>query len=221
MKEQIVIMSGGNPYLAASITGCVAVLLWLATRIAEYFLERSRNSKEKEKFLRALYAEIDFNTRDMEEFVENPIPINAVIDKVRSQSDFIPHVTDARHTEIYRSNIERISHAGDFYIADVIYFYGLLERIKGQIDGVYLPSYTKISANGRANVINRIYDDSFTCAGTGRAILRTMEESYPNFKFRRKMRTATENVSIAELSKRCVQFELDLDRVRSAHRRSS
>ncbi|OCP01756.1 MULTISPECIES: hypothetical protein [unclassified Ensifer] len=214
-------MNGGASYLAAAITAAVTVLLWVASRAVEFYLQHRKLNDDKEKFIRALYAEIDFNTSDMEEFIQNPVSLATVIAKIKSDQSFIPHVTDSRHTEIYKSNIELINYAGDGYISDVVYFYGLLERIKGQIDGVYLPSYVKISGQGRANVLNRIYDDCYLSADAGRAILREMEISYPSYKFVRKKRKAPNNMSDAELKAKYDDFALDLDRVRATHAKTS
>jgi hypothetical protein len=211
----------GESYLAAAITASVAVILWIASRIVEMVIDRNKLIKEKEKFVRALFAEIDFNTSDMEEFVANPIPLNAVVHKVKTVEGFIPHITDARHTEIYKSNISVINFAGDAYIREVVYFYGLLERIKGQIDGVYLPSFIKISGQGRANVINRIYDDSFSCAEAGRDILWQMTAEYPSYRLERKKRLAPDDKSDANLKNRMEKFTLDLDRIRATHKNAS
>lgn len=206
---------------AAAITATAGIVIWVISRLYDAWSAHRKTEKDKEKFIRALFAEIDFNTTDMEEFIENPIPENMVINKIMENNDFIPHITDSRHTIFYRSNISDISFSGGYYIADVIFFYGLLERIKGQIDGVYLPSYTIISQQGRANVISRIYEDANLGAKTGRAILDVMELEYSTYKLSRKIRKAPDLQSSAHLENRLEKLSLDLDRVRATHRKAS
>ena len=213
---------GATPYLTgAAITAAVTITLWFANKVLERDAESKNRETARENFVRALFAEVDFNTRDMEEFISNPVSVNAVVTKVSSELTFVPHITDARHTEIYKSNIGLVNFAGDGYLAEIVYFYGLLERIKGQIDGVYLPSYINISGQGRANVINRIYDDARSCARSGEIILERMEHEYPGFRLKRKIRTTSAAASDASLKLRYDNLCLDLNRVRTAQGKSS
>lgn len=211
----------GPPLLAAALTQFIAILLWLAKEWRTDQEARSKTAVEKEKFLRALYAEIDFNTADMEVFLEFSASVGETKDKIRDDPNFIPHITDSRHMEIYKTQISLLHHAGDDYIADVVLFYGVMEKIRAEVNGVYLASYKTISADGRASVIDDIVEYSVECAELGQSILREMEQTYPVYRLKRKKRKAPEKISSADLEQKMQAFVLDLDRARSAHGRDS
>ncbi|OAP38664.1 hypothetical protein ATC00_12230 [Sinorhizobium americanum] len=193
------------------------MFLWIAKEWRTVDDDKKKRRDEKEKYIRALFAEIDYNTRDMEKFIELSASVGEVIMKIKENKDFIPHITDSRHKEIYKSQIGLLHHAGDEYIADVVTFYGIMERIGTEIQGVYLPSFGVISENGRASVIDDIVDYAFECAQIGQSILLQMERTYPEYRLQRKKRKAPDRQSDADLQRRVVIFNLDLDRARTAH----
>ncbi len=198
------------------------IVVWIASKIFDYFDSRSKSNKEKEKFIRTLYAEIDLNTRDMEEFLRTSADISAVSAAIRSNRDFIPHITDSRSKDVYESKIELIHFAGNDYIADVIEFYGAMDRITREIEGIYLPSYKVISDEGRVACIEDIVAFTDACAVIGVSLLRDMEETYPYLHLKRKNKKATHaSASAADLEQRRIKLDLDLDRARSNHRPAS
>ncbi len=173
---------------SAYIAGAVALVLWVANRFYETWDRRRRSRERSIANIRALYAEIDFNTRDMEMFLANPSSKEAIIARLRQDKGFIPHVTDARHTDVYRSRISEIHQFGKGSIGRIIYFYGLLEKIRIQIEGVYLPSFTLISDNGRANVIHTLYATCQECEELGSELLQTLAREHPKLKLERENR---------------------------------
>ena len=210
----------GPPLLAAVLTAGVTTLLWLAKEWRSDQYERRTRAEEKEKFIRALYAEIDFNTHDMEIFLTTSASFADVKAKIRKYKRFIPHITDQRHKEVYKSQIGLLHHAGDEYIGDVVTFYGVMDRIGTEIQGVYLSSYQTISAEGRASIIDDIVDYVFECARIGQSILSEMERTYPLYKLRRRQRDTPIVSTDARLRERLLDLHSDLDRARSAHGRS-
>jgi len=207
----------GPPLLAAALTVGVTTMLWIAKEWRSEMEERRKRADEKEKFIRALYAEVDFNTHDMESFILLSASLGEVTRKIRENPDFIPHITDQRHKDVYKSQINLLHHAGDDYIADVVTFYGVMEKIGTEIQGVYLPSYRTISPDGRASVIDDIVEFAFECAAIGQSILAEMERSYPAYKLRRKKRKTPAKMTDADLRERMRILALDLDRAWSTH----
>ncbi|OWV78066.1 hypothetical protein ATY75_29080 [Rhizobium sp. N122] len=207
----------GPPLVAAALTVSATILLWLAKEWRSDLDERKKRAEEKEKFVRALYAEVDFNTHDMEAFIELSASLGEVTRKIKEKDDFIPHITDQRHKDVYKSQIGLLHHAGDDYIADVVTFYGVMEKIGTEIQGVYLSSYKTISPEGRVSVIDDIVKFAFECAGIGQSILAEMERSYPEYKLKRRKRRAAEVQSDADLRTRMTDLESDLNRARSTH----
>lgn len=212
-------MSDGlNVPAAALLTIAATIALWFLTRFYEIYREARQARTAKEKYLKALYAEIDFNTRDMEDFLRDSSAIERIREKLEQDPNFVPHVTDARHKEIYMKNIDRIHFVGDRFIANVVYFYGLQDKIKSQIDGVNMASFKTISWQGRANVIAAIFATCRTCEETGREILGEMEDYYPGLGLHRKTRKSS-NAAVADvvLKERYDKLASDLDRIRSTH----
>jgi len=82
----------------------VAAMLWLASRGYESVRRRADAARQRQALIRALFAEIDFNTRDLEIFVRES-DLGAVRRRILEDADgtLVPHITDARHTEIYRA----------------------------------------------------------------------------------------------------------------------
>lgn len=204
-----------------SSAAIVALIVFGLSKLFEIGVFWWKYRSEREKFIRALYAEIDFNTRDMEEFLSNSAGIPQVTEKLRSDSKFLPHITDSRHKEIYKSQIGLIHHTGDDYIGDVVTFYGIMDRISSEVAGVYLPSYPIISGEGRASVINDLFNHALECSTLGGDILSQMEGAYPSYRLRRKTRKAPDNMSGADLADRVKKFTLDLDRARTTHKGNS
>ncbi len=194
----------------AIIAATVGVFLWLATRAYEIYVDRARKASQATADIRALYAEIDFNTRDMELFLNGPSPLDRIIRKLSDDPNFTPHVTDARHTEIYRTRVRDIHTIGEGLIGRIVYFYGLMEKIKSQIDGLHLPSYRTISAEGRGNVIKNIYRTCEECQSVGELLLADMAARHPSLGLARVLRANDD-----DLPSRLAALSSNLDRVRS------
>jgi len=156
--------------VAALLGGLVAVGLWILARGYELFTERRQRKSVGRNFIRALYAEIDFNTRDMELFLSIPFP-PALEMALREDTKLVPHIVDARHTDFYRSNISSLHHVSDDLIGNVVHFYGMLERIASQIDGLDRPAFLSISADSRITAVRRIYDTARDCEKSGKHLL--------------------------------------------------
>lgn len=202
---------------AAILTGStVAFFTWAIARTYEIYDHRLKSKAQSESNIRALYAEVDFNTRDMEIFLKESSAKESVIRRIRENSEFIPHVTDARHTEIYRSRIPIIHNMGEESIGEIVYFYGLLAKIGSEINGIYLPSYKIISGNGRCNVIVGLYDSCEECHKVGVDLLQKMAEEHPHLRLIRARRRHAHEPSDENLSARMHALSSDLDRARAS-----
>lgn len=206
---------------AAIITASGAILVWVLTKIGELVRDRRQRKNDAEKYVMALFAEIDFNTRDMEIFLEESASVDAVINKVKSDQKFIPHITDARHISIYSEGISNIHYIGKEQIGALVYFYGLLEKLKNQVAGIYLPSFVLISPNGRASTIIEIMQTADEIESVGRAVLDRLKSSYTHLNLERTIRQQkTRGLSDAQLKTRAEILSSDLDRVNTKHKRS-
>lgn len=175
----------GNTALIAAIA---SFALWVLTRIYEARKDYRREQSERVSTVRSLYAEVDFNTRDMEYFLTNSASFDAIEARLRQSDLYLPHVTDARHTVIYMSGISRLYHLPDGITGRLVLFYGLLDKIKAQIDGINLTSYQRISAEGRITVVRQILANVRECQVEGEIILAKLAESYPELSLFRHAR---------------------------------
>lgn len=206
---------------AAVIAASVAILIFVATKSYEFVSALLKEKVEQEKFITALYAEIDFNTADMETFLAESASVEAVLEKVKSDHTFIPHVIDSRHTNIYNENIQNINYIGKELIGEVITFYGFLEKLRSQVDGIYLPSFAKISAAGRAGTVQDIVTTAAECALAGRKLLANINEKYKDYDLKRIKRIEIPPPPTkAELDRRLKELTSDLDRFDAAHSKS-
>ncbi|MEM7525514.1 MAG: hypothetical protein AAF360_17510 [Pseudomonadota bacterium] len=157
--------------------GLIGVLIWVASQVRDSHLRSRERAVSGEAYIRALYAEIDFNTRDLRLFVDqfDPPRIEAAI---RADASLVPHITDARHTQMYMSRLTEIHSAGGAVIFDIVDFYGALEKIRTQIEGISAPSYRSISPEGRVQVIRRLRDACEDAEHKGRMILGKLEISH-------------------------------------------
>ena len=66
------------------------------------FMEDRKDTHSKvlkqDNLVRAIYAEIDFNTTDMEIFLTKSPSLPVLRKAMAERDDLIPHITDARHT---------------------------------------------------------------------------------------------------------------------------
>lgn len=115
-------ISASPQLLAALVAASTAFTLWILGQFVAVGVGFWKKSREKEKFIRSLYAEIDFNTADMAIFLAAPISYVTFRERIKENKDFVPHITDARHTHFYLKNIDSISATGREYIGDVVYF---------------------------------------------------------------------------------------------------
>lgn len=174
-----------NVLLIASIISA----LWLLTRIFDYLMRNRRRRRQAKNFVRLIYAEIDFNTKDLLFFIESARDLSVIKKALNKSPNLIPHITDAHHNVIYRQNIEKLPTISNELIAQIVLFYGLLEKIKGQIEGLNLPSYKTVSPRGQLQTIEQIVANVTECEALGKNILASFSKSYPRLSLHRQHRS--------------------------------
>ncbi len=166
----------------------VSVVIWTATQIISFSQAWRSNILGRRNLVRSLYSEIDFNTKDLFLFLEKSIPMNVLQAEFVRNPDLVPHLTDARHTLIYRNNIKNLHHIDDRLIAQIVHFYGLLDKIKEQIDGLNRHSFLTISATGRTKTFERLFANVQECEDAGIQALGAFQQQYPKLSLNRHFR---------------------------------
>lgn len=80
------------------ITGAVAVSLRLATPLFERVRDARQRRQDARRLHSRLFAEVDFNTTDMECFLLRSAALPRIRQAVPEDPKLIPHITDARHS---------------------------------------------------------------------------------------------------------------------------
>lgn len=203
--------------------GLVTVLLWVASRGFDLWVSYRRRVADRDAFIRAIYAEVDFNTFDMTRFLDATVPVERLATLFENK-DFVPHITDARHNDVYKSRINELhfvvaGQADDAsLVGDLVRFYGELEKVVQQIEGLGKDSFKMISVPGKAATMAHIYNTCGACEQIGRKILSKMEVRFEHLRLSRN--EAKEQVSgsnISELRQRLAALSSDLDRVDNNH----
>lgn len=211
--------------------GVVTVALWVASRSFDLWQSWDRRTKDKDAFIRAIYAEVAFNTFDMSRFLNATVPVSR-LDELFSNKDFIPHITDARHTDIYRNGIGEL-HALAMpeptdvdLVGDIVRFYGELEKITQQIEGLLKPSFSSISPKGKSATISRIYATCETSERIGKELMINMETKFSHLGLKSRASHWEDEEKLGtqsreQLSVRLQQLGSDLDRINATRHSGS
>ena len=171
-----------------TLTAVVSVALWVATQIYRLIRDFARRRSEKRNLVRAIFSEIDFNTKDLLFFVEKSVSLKKLESEFSKKPSLIPHITDAHHTLIYTNNIHNLHYISDRFIARLVLFYGLLDKIKEQIDGMNQPSYSTISARGKYKTLCSLLDNAAEAEAIGCSILKEFKLEYQELNLARQFR---------------------------------
>ncbi len=186
----------------------LAFLVWIGQRFFEDRRKQRDSEREKNNLIRALYAEIDFNTSDMEVFLDQSPPTRKLRRAIKANRNLIPHVTDARHTAYYNNLIADLWVISDHLMAKIVLFYGQLEKIRVQVEGLNYPSFQTLSDDGRFFAVDVIRRSSLDALMSGRELLADLEYEYPHLGLHRHVRP--EHESLEDLKQRWVNLDTKL-----------
>lgn len=166
-------------------TFAAAFGLWLLKEIVEGWRRYRHATKQQNNLVRALYAEIDFNTCDMEIFLEKSPNEQALRDAMTANPKLVPHITDARHTEIYRNRINELHSMSDETLAGMVHFYGMLEKVTAKIEAVNYPSFQSVSIEGRIFAVMGIVRSAILARRFGNDLLASMAKEHRKLGLKR------------------------------------
>ena len=167
--------------------------------------------------LRAIYAEIDFNTTDMEIFLTKSPSLSVLRQAMAERDDLIPHITDARYTWFYSSWISEMHVISDDLMSQIVQFYGLLEKIKMHVEGLNAKSYGTLSSAGRFKVVVLICNTAEEAWLCGKELLREFEHAHNKLCLVRYQRP--ELLELGTLRTRMMAFEARIEAVKTASTR--
>ena len=196
------------------ITAILGFGIWNIQRFMEDRKNPNAKALKQDNLVRAIYAEIDFNTTDMEIFLTKSPSLSVLRQAMAERDDLIPHITDARHTWFYSSRISEMHVISDDLMSQIVQFYGLLEKIKMQVEGLNAKSYGTLSSAGRFKVVVLIRNTAEEAWLCGKELLRELEHAYTKLKLVRYQRP--ELVELETLRTRMMALETRIEAVKTA-----
>lgn len=168
----------------AILAGVVAIFLFLLGKGYELIRDYLRLRSLRRNLIRALYAEIDFNTRDLIRFGAET-DVEFVARRLRENPDRIPLITDARHTLFYTSRLAEMHFVSNRVIGRIVHFYGRLEKLRVQIESIGGEAWATLDVEARIAVIQRVVNTAGSCQRAGTALLEVMERDYKGLHLER------------------------------------
>ena len=177
-----------DKFTLSLITAILGFGIWNIQR----FMGDRKNTHAKvlkqDNLVRAIYAEIDFNTTGMEIFLTKSPSLPVLRKAMAERDDLIPHITGARHTWFYSSRISEMHVISDDLMSQIVQFYGLLKKIKMQVEGLNAKSYSTLSAAGWLKLVILIRNTAEEAWLCGKDLLRGLEHAYRELELARYQR---------------------------------
>ena len=167
-----------DKFTLSLITAILGFGIWNIQRFMEDRKNANAKALKQDNLVRAIYAEIDFNTTDMEIFLTKSPSLSVLRQTMAERDDLIPHITDARHTWFYSLRISEMHVISDDLMSQIVQFYGLLEKIKMQVEGLNAKSYGTLGSAGRFKVVVFIRYTAVEAWLCGKELLRELEHAY-------------------------------------------
>lgn len=136
---------------------------------------------DRRAFIRALYAEIDHNTRDLESATEKSFDATydtAMLREKLHDDDFRPYMKFTPHTAVYKRNLDHLHGLNNELIQLVINMYSRFDSIIADCDGVLQINYKTLSVDSQYMILLDIFEESVMCRDIGQKILKIMEKRY-------------------------------------------
>ncbi|MEM9717470.1 MAG: hypothetical protein AAF826_13225 [Pseudomonadota bacterium] len=146
-----------DPVLAIGLfSGLAGITVFVLGQVVNFGAQIVRFYRERRNLVQALYAEIDFNTSELEVFLGSFGDMEALKQRIEDKATEIPHIADARHTIVYTQNVPRLGILKPAIISRLIEFYGLMNGIKEHIDSLNRTSYEKLQPEFKFKMVEHI-----------------------------------------------------------------
>ncbi|MEO0343577.1 MAG: hypothetical protein AAF198_09070 [Pseudomonadota bacterium] len=156
----------------------MALVLFVLTQVINLITQVSTFYRERKNLVQALYAEVDFNTNELDEFLQSFIDLDGLKTRLEKGTTKIPHIADARHTIVYSDNVSRLGILKPTIIARLIEFYGLMNGIKEHIDSLNRPSFELLKPKFKYSMVAHIKDQCEKAMSKGLDLKVKMRMTY-------------------------------------------
>lgn len=153
----------------------VTLALFLAGLLINSYIERKKKRQARKSFIKALAEEIKLNVRSLER-AANGIPSSFEINQFMALNKRNrPFLTFSYFSVIYNSRTEVLQDLPDVMIKNIVEFYGKLADLAIDVSAVDKESFTRISQQGREEVMFDIVADIRVVLQLGLAISDSIE----------------------------------------------
>lgn len=172
------VLGGQNVTFAAGLAA-VTFFLYFLKALVEALGDWRQERRRAERLVCALYAEIQANVEDLQEFLDQSPALDRVKQAVRENSSLQPHFTGTEHTLVYERHLGELANLPRTVIFKVVAFYSQLERITTIIDSLELSSFENISGEGRAQVMDELWRSMERGVKLGKEVMHGLEINAP------------------------------------------
>ncbi|MEO1330539.1 MAG: hypothetical protein AAFW46_12825 [Pseudomonadota bacterium] len=160
--------------IAPALVAAAVTLAMFALR--DVLLPLFAAQRNRREFIAALLAEVEYNIDEIADFRALSAALPVVEAFIRAKN-LPPHITDTRHTRVYRESVERLFTLNPETIRRLIVFYNELDTVSGQIDGLQLASFSGISVAGKYKTVERIIDNAKKAQNYGRCAASSLRSA--------------------------------------------
>jgi hypothetical protein len=161
-----------------------AALLYFCKHLTESLDRRRSRQARAERFLSALYAEIDANVAGLRDFLDRSPPPARL-----SEAGAHPRYAGVVHSLVYESHLGNLAGLPNAAVAKTVAFYSQIERVPAILDAFDRSSYAGLLPEERQRLVEELFRSVERGEKLGRAALHALEVNVPITVMRRALVT--------------------------------
>ena len=172
--------TSGPAILAAS----VAIVIFIATRLAEFvgsIIARRRNQR---RIVIGLLAEVHSNLDGFKKFLDEMPDPHVLCNKVLKDNQYRPMVISSQSSEFYRAITASIPDIEAACLVALSDFYDQVQMAHAIGEAFEAPSFTTLSPEGRSSLVTDLWGAFRKAERTGWQAMYELELAYPRSWFR-------------------------------------
>lgn len=172
------------PRVFAFLSAAGIVGFFVRFLVMDFFRRKARKDAQH-GFIRALYAEVDHNTKELE-LIDDKAFNEESLKELLQNEKFRPYLKYTPHTAIYKSNPDHLYRLDNTEIIQlVINMYSRFDNIIANCEGLLQENYKSLSVDGQYALIHYVFVESKECVVIGRKILALLEKRHGDLDLER------------------------------------
>ncbi|NKJ72837.1 hypothetical protein GFL38_11290 [Rhizobium leguminosarum bv. viciae] len=160
-----------------------AIAVFVLSKMYELIYGIIRFTREKRRFIQALYGEINFHLF----LYSKTVSASGSEENVRrmcEKEDYEPYYAFNFQNSVFKSTQQLLSYISHLYIPELMKFYGYMEGITVQIDSTKNKSFTFLDVDQKMNVMRKLRKDLFELVATGHVLAEKMRKTHDSYHLR-------------------------------------